>query len=82
MTAPNEERLKRWRLVLGGEDAEGTGCSLAGADLVVLAAPLSATLGLLDQIGPHLAPGALVTDVASLKAKLAVADARSTRSVA
>ncbi len=33
MTAPNEERLKRWRLVLGGEDAEGTGCSLAGADL-------------------------------------------------
>ncbi len=28
----NEERLRRWRLVLGGE-ADGTGCALAGRDL-------------------------------------------------
>lgn len=41
--------------------------AMSGAELVVLAAPLAATLTLLDQIGPHLAPGALVTDVASLK---------------
>lgn len=27
------ERLRRWRLVLGGEDAEGTGHQLAGEDL-------------------------------------------------
>ena len=26
------ERLKRWRLVLGGGEAEGTGCQLTGAD--------------------------------------------------
>ncbi|MFF4774340.1 VWA domain-containing protein [Microtetraspora fusca] len=27
-----EERLRRWRLVLGGGDADGTGCALGGAD--------------------------------------------------
>ncbi|MGW0068503.1 hypothetical protein ACWDUI_13675, partial [Streptosporangium sandarakinum] len=26
-----DERLRRWRLVLGG-DADGTGCALSGAD--------------------------------------------------
>jgi VWA domain containing CoxE-like protein len=26
------ERLRRWRLILGGGDAEGTGCQLQGAD--------------------------------------------------
>jgi Mg-chelatase subunit ChlD len=31
MTA-NDERLRRWRLVLGG-DADGTGCALSGRDL-------------------------------------------------
>jgi len=27
-----EERLRRWRLILGGGDADGTGCALIGAD--------------------------------------------------
>ncbi|MFD6285772.1 VWA domain-containing protein [Streptomyces sp. NPDC060205] len=27
-----DERLRRWRLVLGGDDADGTGCALAGQD--------------------------------------------------
>ncbi|MEU2792804.1 VWA domain-containing protein [Streptomyces sp. NPDC007100] len=27
-----EERLRRWRLVLGGDDADGTGCELRGRD--------------------------------------------------
>lgn len=31
--APDEERLRRWRLVLGGDEAEGTGASLSGEDL-------------------------------------------------
>lgn len=38
-----------------------------GADLVVLATPLSATLRLLEQIADHLNPDTLVTDVASVK---------------
>ena len=27
------ERLRRWRLILGGNEADGTGCSLAGEDM-------------------------------------------------
>src|ERR1043165_5311650 len=30
---PEHERLKRWRLILGGGEAEGTGCPLEGMDL-------------------------------------------------
>src|SRR3982750_395658 len=32
---PDDERLRRWRLVLGGDDADGTGLSLSGADLAM-----------------------------------------------
>src|SRR5436305_14130642 len=28
-----DDRLRRWRLILGGDDAEGTGCALEGMDL-------------------------------------------------
>jgi len=31
----NEERLRRWRLILGGEAADGVGLSLQGADLAM-----------------------------------------------
>lgn len=34
-TQHNEERLRRWRLILGGEDADGIGCRLSGADLAM-----------------------------------------------
>jgi Mg-chelatase subunit ChlD len=30
---PEAERLRRWRLILGGDAADGTGCALQGADL-------------------------------------------------
>jgi Mg-chelatase subunit ChlD len=33
MTDPTDERLRRWRLILGGEEADGIGVSLHGADL-------------------------------------------------
>lgn len=38
MTAPNltpEQRLKRWRLLLGGDDADGTGATLDGRALAM-----------------------------------------------
>lgn len=41
--------------------------AVENAELVVLAAPPQAILDLLTQIAPHLRPGALVTDVASVK---------------
>lgn len=34
----NEETLKRWRLILGGDDADGTGCQLSGDDAGIDAA--------------------------------------------
>lgn len=37
-----EERLRRWRMVLGGGEADGTGCALSGAD-----AGMDAVLGAL-----------------------------------
>ncbi|HWA17129.1 MAG TPA: prephenate dehydrogenase/arogenate dehydrogenase family protein [Gemmatimonadales bacterium] len=41
--------------------------AVAGADLVVLATPPQSVIELLETIAPALAPGALVTDVASIK---------------
>jgi prephenate dehydrogenase len=38
-----------------------------GADLVILAMPLPELHGALDALAPHLAPGAIVTDVGTLK---------------
>lgn len=44
--------------------------AVAGADLVVLGTPLAQMPPLVRALGPHLAPGALVTDVGSAKAAL------------
>jgi len=41
--------------------------AVAGADLVVLAVPVGAMGAVTAEIGPHLAPGATVTDVGSVK---------------
>ena len=41
--------------------------AVAGADLVVLAVPVGAMSAIASEIAPHLAPGATVTDVGSVK---------------
>lgn len=41
--------------------------AVAGADLVVLAVPVGAMAAIAAEIGPHLKPGATVTDVGSVK---------------
>ncbi len=41
--------------------------AVAGADLVVLAMPVGAMCAVAEEIAPHLAPGATVTDVGSVK---------------
>ena len=47
---------------------EGTAeAAVAGADLVVLAVPVGAMGAVAEAIAPHLAPGATVTDVGSVK---------------
>jgi prephenate dehydrogenase len=47
--------------------------ALRGADLVVLAVPVSAIRGLLPDIAAHASPDCLVTDVGSVKAPIAAA---------
>jgi cyclohexadieny/prephenate dehydrogenase len=46
---------------------ETAAAAAAGADLVVLCVPVSACAALAQEIGPVLAPGAIVTDVGSVK---------------
>jgi cyclohexadieny/prephenate dehydrogenase len=61
------------RLGLVEEASTDPVASVKGADLVVLATPVSAYADLMRQIAPHLAPGAIVTDVGSVKGQV-VAD--------
>ncbi|HEY2132595.1 MAG TPA: prephenate/arogenate dehydrogenase family protein [Acetobacteraceae bacterium] len=42
-------------------------CAVAGADCVMLCAPVGAYAALAEAIAPHLAPGCIVTDVGSTK---------------
>ena len=60
------ETLERAR-ALGIIDGIGTAASVAGADLVLLAAPVAQTEALLRDIAPHLQPGTVVTDAGSTK---------------
>ena len=52
--------------------ADSPARAVRDAELVVLAAPPGAILELLAEIAPHLRPGALVTDVASVKGPVVV----------
>jgi cyclohexadieny/prephenate dehydrogenase len=55
------------RLNIADETTDDPAKAVAGADLVVLATPLSAYAGIAVQIAPALKPGAIVTDVGSVK---------------
>lgn len=50
------------------ELADSAARALLGAELVVLAVPAQVTLDLLGRLGPALEPGAILTDVCSVKA--------------
>jgi cyclohexadieny/prephenate dehydrogenase len=55
------------RLAIADETTDDPVAAAAGADLVVLATPLSAYAALAATIAPALKPGAIVTDVGSVK---------------
>jgi len=55
------------RLGLADDYTDDPAGAVAGADLVVLGTPLGAYGALAETIAPHLAPGAIVTDVGSVK---------------
>ena len=56
--------------------------AVAGANLVVLAAPVRQNLSLLHQIAPHVSPTALVTDVGGTKRPIVDAAARLPTAIA
>jgi cyclohexadieny/prephenate dehydrogenase len=45
--------------------------AIDGAELVVLAVPVGAMTDVIEQVSPHLGPGAIVTDVGSVKGPIA-----------
>ncbi|NRR30920.1 prephenate dehydrogenase/arogenate dehydrogenase family protein [Oxalobacteraceae bacterium] len=53
--------------VIGGSGEAGMAEALAGADLVLLAAPVAQTERILAAIAPHLQPGTVVSDAGSTK---------------
>jgi cyclohexadieny/prephenate dehydrogenase len=55
------------RLAIADATTDDPAAAVADADLVVLATPLSAYAGIAAQIAPALKPGAIVTDVGSVK---------------
>lgn len=59
--------------------ATSPAAAVEGADLVLLAAPVAASLALLGEIDKEIPPNAVVTDVCSAKRSLVEAAGRSTR---
>jgi prephenate dehydrogenase len=68
--APGDGAREAQALGLIDSAAGDVGSAVAGAELVVVAAPIPAIAGLLAAAAPALAPGAVVTDCASTKASV------------
>ena len=66
--ASPEVRARAAELGFCDEIAATAGDAVADADLVVIAVPVGATKDAAEAIAPHLATGAIVTDVGSVKA--------------
>jgi len=71
--ASAEVRARLRELALVDEVAETAPAAVAGADLVILCAPVGAMGEIARQIGPHLAAGAILSDVGSVKASIIAA---------
>ncbi len=61
-------RQKALELGLIAQAYDNPADAVKGADLVILCAPVGVYAAIAAAIGPHLAPGAIVTDVGSVKA--------------
>ncbi len=62
--------LTRVRALGLADEATADSAGVAGADLVVLCIPVGAFAACAEAIGPHLAPGAIVSDTGSVKASV------------
>ncbi|WP_026607061.1 prephenate/arogenate dehydrogenase family protein [Methylocapsa acidiphila] len=68
--ASGEVRAKTAELAIADKVAETAAAAVAGADLVILCAPVGAMGTIAQEIGPYLAPGAILSDVGSVKASI------------
>src|SRR3974390_352985 len=57
-------------LGLADQVVETNAAAVEGADLVIVCVPVGACGEVAQEIGPHLAPGAIVSDVGSVKAAI------------
>jgi cyclohexadieny/prephenate dehydrogenase len=64
-SAPTRRRVAE--LSLADQVVETNAQAVAGADLVIVCIPVGACGPVAQEIGPHLAPGAIVSDVGSVK---------------
>jgi cyclohexadieny/prephenate dehydrogenase len=62
-----ETRRRIAELGLADQVVETNAAAVAGADLVIVCIPVSQCGAVAAEIGPHLAPGAIVSDVGSVK---------------
>src|SRR5262245_759367 len=60
-------RRRLAELGLADHVVETNAAAAEGADLVIVAIPVGACGAVAEEIGPHLAPGAIVSDVGSVK---------------
>jgi prephenate dehydrogenase len=65
-----QDRIQALKSAAVHDIADSAVRAVQAVELVVLAAPPGAILTLLGELKPHLAPGALMTDVASIKAPI------------
>lgn len=63
--------------VIGGDAADAMADAMAGADLVLLAAPVAQTEAILRALAPHLQAGTVVTDAGSTKSDVVAAARRA-----
>ncbi|HLA20775.1 MAG TPA: prephenate/arogenate dehydrogenase family protein [Pseudolabrys sp.] len=62
-----ETRRRVAELGLADQVVETNAAAVAGADLVIVSIPVGACGAVAEEIGPHLSPGAIVSDVGSVK---------------
>ena len=65
--AAPDVRAKVAELGLADDVAESAAKAVEGADLVILCVPVGAMAAVAQEIAPHLSPGAIVSDVGSVK---------------
>ena len=63
---PTRQRIRE--LGFADEVVDTSAAAVAGADLVIVCVPIGACGAVAKEIGPHLKPGAIVSDVGSVKA--------------